>query len=314
MVRPTSPGPHQRPVADLRSYAQSLALASAVLLLGTATFAQTVEPGQPCMGCHKPRATTIDPDRYALSVHAALDCTTCHADGFGKFPHEAKGGDAPDCMTCHAGVDTPPFDFVHIEQGVRESVHAAMFGGDFHCTNCHSPHYFIPATRMSNAPAAARIANAPCLHCHADGDGAGPDLTKLADQHQWLPHWELHLSEAPCIGCHTEREQRADAPHAKLEAQRTAHVVLPRAQALRDCVGCHSQDSVLVTKLYAHLARQERAERGWLNAVLFNNAYLVGATRNWWLDWATVAVTAMVVIGIAIHAAGRWLAVRSRRK
>ncbi|HVO26397.1 MAG TPA: hypothetical protein VMW56_22515 [Candidatus Margulisiibacteriota bacterium] len=300
---------------QFRAYA--LALASALVLLGTTTLAQTVEPGQPCMGCHKPRDTMIDPDRYARSVHASLDCTACHADGFGKFPHEAKRADAPDCMTCHAGVATPPYDFVHIEQGVQQSVHAKMAGGEFRCTNCHSPHYFVPATRMTDAPAAVRIANEPCLHCHAEGDTTGggrPSVTKLAKQHQWLPHWELHLSGAPCIACHTAREQRAGATNAALEAQRTAHVVLPKEQALRDCAGCHSKNSVLMTKLYDYLAWQERAERGWLNAVLFNNAYLVGATRNWWLDWATMALTAMTVLGVAIHGAGRWLAARSRRK
>jgi len=302
-------------MSRFRAYA--LSLASALVLLGTTSLAQTVEPGQPCMGCHKPRDTTIDPDRYAQSVHASLDCPTCHADGFTKFPHEAKRTDAPECMTCHSGVDTPPYDFANIEKGVQESVHAKIAGGEFRCTNCHSPHYFIPATRMTDAPAAVRIANEPCLHCHADGDGSGsarPALTKLANQHQWLPHWELHLGGAPCIACHTLREQRADAANAALEAQRTLHIVLPASQALRECVGCHSKSSLLVTKLYAHLAWEERAERGWLNAVLFNNAYLTGATRNWWLDLATLAMTVMTVVGIAIHATGRWLGARARRK
>jgi len=270
------------------------------------------------MGCHKPRDTIIDPDRYARSVHASLDCNTCHADGFATFPHQAKRADAPECMTCHAGVDTPPYDFVHIQQGVQASIHAQMAGGEFACTNCHSPHYFVPATRMSDTPSAVRIANEPCLHCHAEGDASGgagqPSVAKLATQHQWLPHWQLHLLNAPCIACHTTGDQRADAANPKLEAQRTLHVVLPKEQALRDCVGCHSKNSVLVSKLYAYLSLKEQTERGWLNAVLFNNAYLVGATRNRWLDWATVALTAATVGGVAIHAAGRWLGARLRRK
>jgi len=292
-------------------------LMGAVMLLGTTALAQTVEPGQPCMGCHKPRDTIIDPDRYAQSVHGSLECDTCHADGFAKFPHEAKRTDAPECMTCHVGVDTPPYDFVHIQEGVQQSIHAQIAGGDFACTNCHSPHYFVPATRMSDSPSAVRIANEPCLRCHAEGDAGGagrPSVIKLATPHQWLPHWQLHLLNAPCIACHTTREQRADAADPKLEAQRTLHIILPKDQALRDCVGCHSQNSVLVSKLYAYLSWKERAERGWLNAVLFNNAYLVGATRNRWLDWATLALTSMTVVGVAIHGTGRWLCARLRRK
>lgn len=70
---------------------------------------------------------------------------------------------------------------------------------------------------------------------------------------------------------------------------------------------------MLVTKLYSHFASKERAERGWLNAILFNNAYVVGATRNRWLDWGTVALTSLTVLGVAMHATGRWLGARLRR-
>jgi hypothetical protein len=294
----------------------ALLLASAIGFLGTPALAQTaVEPGQPCMRCHTPRDTSIDKQRFERSVHAGFECTVCHADGFGTFPHGAKRADAPDCMTCHSDTHGAPYDFVDIADAVKRSVHADMMGGDFPCTSCHSPHYFVPPTRMSGAAAALRLANEPCLRCHADtGEGGLPDLSKLAEPHAWLPHWDLHVSKAPCIACHTARDQRLGATNAALEAQRTAHVVLPRAQALRDCVGCHSADSVLMSKLYAHLARKEQAERGWLNVVLFNDAYLVGATRNRWLDLAALALVAILVGGVAIHGAGRWLAARARRR
>lgn len=300
-----------------RSRTHVLSLIGAVLALFTPALVHSAEPGQPCMGCHRPRETTIDPDRYAESVHRNVACPACHADGFASFPHEARAAAAPDCMSCHGGVDTAPYDFVHIEKGVQASVHTRMAGGTFRCSNCHSPHYFVPATRMTDAAAAARRANGSCLHCHVGDEAAAaapPALGRVARQHQWLPHWQLHLSAAPCIACHTSREQRPDATSAALDAQRMAHVVLPATQAQRDCVGCHSQNSLLVTKLYAYLAWKERAERGWLNAVLFNNAYVTGATRNWWLDWATLIMTGMTIVGIALHAAGRWLGARARRR
>jgi hypothetical protein len=70
---------------------------------------------------------------------------------------------------------------------------------------------------------------------------------------------------------------------------------------------------MLATKLYSHLALKERAEEGWLNAVLFNNAYLIGATRNRWLDWAMWILAGLTIFGVGAHAAGRWVGARMRR-
>jgi hypothetical protein len=70
----------------------------------------------------------------------------------------------------------------------------------------------------------------------------------------------------------------------------------------------------MVTKLYTHLALKERAENGWVNAMLFNNAYLTGATRNQWLDWGTFAIAGLVLLLLAAHGAGRWLFAHFRSK
>jgi hypothetical protein len=70
----------------------------------------------------------------------------------------------------------------------------------------------------------------------------------------------------------------------------------------------------MVTKLYTHLALKERAENGWVNAILFNNAYLTGATRNKWLDWGTLGITALVLLLLGAHGTGRWLFAHFRSK
>ena len=269
-------------------------------------MAQTGGQGPTCMECHKPRDTTIDPVQFARSVHASLDCSSCHSDGFNKFPHTSTRAAMPDCIDCHSGsVVSPTIDFDKISQGVQASVHVKMVDAAFRCTNCHSPHYFIPASRMTNASTARAVANQSCLRCHAAGDTASAQqlaFRNLVEKHRLFPHWELHIQENACVACHTPR------------GEQTIHLVLPKSEALRDCSACHAKNSLLATKLYTHLALKERAEHGWVNAIVINNAYLTGATRNKWLDWGSFGLAGLVVLGVGAHGAGRWLFARLRRK
>jgi len=66
-------------------------------------------------------------------------------------------------------------------------------------------------------------------------------------------------------------------------------------------------------KLYTHLALKERAENGWVNAMLFNNAYLTGATRiSGWIG--NFCDRGLVLLLLAAHGAGRWLFATSGAK
>jgi hypothetical protein len=71
---------------------------------------------------------------------------------------------------------------------------------------------------------------------------------------------------------------------------------------------------MLATKLYAHLALKERAQYGFVNAILFNNAYLTGANRNKWLDWGAFGLAGLVLLGVAAHGLGRWAFADFRRR
>jgi Cytochrome c3 len=269
-----------------------------------AAMAQASGREPSCMDCHKPRDTTIDPVQFARSVHGALDCTTCHTEGFEKFPHPSSRAAMPNCIDCHSGPATPTIDFDKIAEEVKASVHVKLVDPAFRCTNCHSPHYFIPTSRMTDASEAILVANKSCLGCHAAGDNPTAKQTAvkaLAEKHRVFPHWELHIQRNACVACHTPRDQQ------------TVHLILPKSGALRDCAACHAQNSLLATKLYRFLATKERTERGWVNAILFNSAYLTGAIRNKWLDWGTVVLAGLVLLGVAAHGAGRWLFARWRR-
>jgi formate-dependent nitrite reductase cytochrome c552 subunit len=112
--------------------------------------------------------------------------------------------------------------------------------------------------------------------------------------------WDLHTTAARCVDCHTEGKEE------------TIHRILPAARAQRDCVQCHSRDSLLLRKLYKHAADKERSEGGLVNSVIYNEAYLIGATKYEWLDKLSLGVFLAMLGGIALHAIGRVLASRKR--
>lgn len=256
------------------------------------------------MECHRPNHVAIDPDRYARSVHGTLDCTTCHSEGVDKFPHTAHLQNAPDCRDCHSGT-SGSIDFGKIEQEFQASVHVTVVDPAFRCTNCHSPHYFVPASRMTDVSEAITFANQSCLHCHASGDTLAARqaaFEALAEKHSLFPHADMHLNRVTCVACHAAN------------AKESLHLIAPKSEAVRDCVACHAKNSMLVTKLYMHLALKERAEYGWANAIFLNNAYLTGANRNRWLDLGTLLLALLTAIGASAHGIGRLIFVYLRRK
>lgn len=280
-----------------------LAFFVCAILPAPRALAQSAGQAPPCMQCHGPNRVVIDPDRYARSVHAALDCTTCHAEGVDKFPHTTHIENIPDCKDCHSGI-SGSIDFGRIEQEFQASVHVAK-DPSFRCTSCHSPHDFVPASRMTNVSEAIAAANRSCLRCHAPG--ASPTARQsaaeaLAEKHNLFPHADLHMQRVTCVACHTA------------DGQEKLHLIAPKSQAVRDCVDCHAQNSMLLTKLYTHLALRERAEYGWANAIFFNNAYLTGANRNRWLDSGTLLLALLTAMGAAAHAIGRLISAYFRRR
>jgi hypothetical protein len=265
-----------------------------------------------CMDCHQGNAQSqrggieIDPQRFQAATHSAIGCTGCHMEGFAEFPHKGKKADAPDCTLCHSGDASPPYNRALIEQDMKQSIHVQLVDPQFACTNCHYPHYFRPVRKMGSIAEAVTTGNRVCMECHAKADAStGTDeknaWQQLAAKHTWIPMWEMHTKAARCVDCHTPGKED------------TIHRILPAAQAQRDCVSCHSRDSILLHKLYKHVAKEERDKNGILNAVIFNNAYMIGATKSAWMEQGSLILFAAALAGIGIHAALRWAASRRRK-
>jgi formate dehydrogenase gamma subunit len=113
-----------------------------------------VNPDSDCLTCHgqkdlksdSGRSIFVDAAKHQASVHASLDCTTCHTD-IKEFPHPKRIAKV-NCASCH---EEAPKDVAH-------SVHGLL--GREACTSCHGiAHNIAPA---------AEVSPKQCATCHAE--------------------------------------------------------------------------------------------------------------------------------------------------
>lgn len=283
--------------------------------------AQVREANSACLDCHAadpsgppdhPQANAsparkrrvappIDAALLQSSVHAELACTECHGNAQAKWPHE-KGVEAKSCPRCHK-----PFART-IQPEFERSVHALQSPDSFKCVSCHDPHSMRKAESLGSERRIAAHDNAMCLACHNSDQIYGaytqtprPDLLR---SHSWQPNPSLHWSAVRCIDCHTPDKSGGTV----------SHQILPKEQAARLCVDCHSTEPSLLTRLYRHEVVEQRAAAvGFINSYILTQAYVLGVTRNRYLDWASLALLLTVLAAIAGHGLIR-IATRSLRQ
>ncbi|MBF0162629.1 MAG: nitrate reductase [Magnetococcales bacterium] len=274
---------------------------------------------QACLRCHGMKSMAyqdpvtgglrnlaIDPAAMAASSHAKLTCRACHGAGFESFPHfsETKK-ESLSCLECHKGKDGFPYVlFESIEKGFMRSVHAQALPDRFTCFSCHNPHAFhgLSQTRVRDMPEQVRQDNGICLNCHSNQEQirvlTGRAFPGLLNMHAWLPDLQRHWRTVRCVECHTSSTRPQD------------HFILDKRFALRDCVACHSRNSVLLKKLYLYRSSEERQKAGFIHSLVMNNAYIIGMTRNLWLDWAGGLLLGLTLLGLLGHGMARWLVAR----
>ena len=254
-----------------------------------------------CLACHAANpenlGSGINSETFTASVHASLGCRMCHSTGYSGFPHTAtEEQKAGDCTACHRG-SGEPYHFSWIANEVKASIHGRMVSEDFGCTECHDPHNVLPVHRAVDFHAAIAEANQKCLACHGrEGEAAQESerhsLDHLIEVHSFLPQLERHANSARCVECHTPgREQ-------------TVHLILSSNSAVRDCVECHTANSAMLEKLYRHRAEEER-QGNFVNSVILNNYYMVGATQNTRLDYVMWGIFGLSLLGICVHGVAR---------
>ena len=248
----------------------------------------------------------IDSSLYYTSNHKTFVCIDCHSMDYETFPHagELRMEEKYTCLDCHEGdEDYAEFHFERIDEEYQESVHSTKHSEDFTCWMCHNPHsYKINAREGLDIKEIIHYDNDICLSCHANLDKyqlisslANPNIL---DTHEWLPNQALHFQSVRCIECHAEIQ----------EDMLIAHNIKTKEDAVKICVECHSQNSLLMASLYKFQTQEKRNKYGFLNAAVFvSDSYIIGANRNIFLNIGSLIIFGMVIFGIAIHATLRMI-------
>lgn len=266
-------------------------------------------PPRPNMDLEKLADALMDPFLYEKSQHNGMACKTCHGKGYVEYPH-AKGAQAKilDCDECHAQLA------FRVKAQFDNSVHAKNLSDRFNCNTCHDPHVDRLAKELGDPQQIVAQDNGKCLECHdsdlkfAEYGGSLPKEKARPDMdaiHEFLPNTKRHWQAVRCVECHTP-----ESTHSKLAL---SHEILDKEKAQRDCVTCHSQDTALRTRLYRHMAQEETSKMGFLNSAVLGNTYVIGATRNVYLDRLALWLVGLTISGIALHGFLRILASLFRR-
>ena len=242
----------------------------------------------------------LDRNEFYNSVHWSFSCTDCHSYDYFEFPHplSLRFEEYLNCIDCHGYDDNfAKYKFEEIEVDHMKSTHYQTSDGEFHCWNCHDPHSYKLLSRSSeNLTEVILESNLSCLKCHGNTDVfellSDKKLGNIIPQHDWLPNQELHFQSVRCIECHTEVN----------DSLLIAHNIMSSDSAVRNCVECHSQNSLLMGSLYKFQSKETRLESGFKNgAIIHNNSYVIGANRSRLLNVVSVLLFGLTLLVMAVH-------------
>jgi predicted CXXCH cytochrome family protein len=242
----------------------------------------------------------IERDEFYHSVHWSFNCLDCHQPGYSEYPHSLDMKFEPPymCLDCHGYDETyARYKFEDIETEHIKSAHYTLTDGDFSCWSCHDPHtYQVLARENMDIAAVVRNSNNMCLVCHGDplkfGLVSDKEPTEVIETHDWLPNQRLHFSAVRCIDCHTEIN----------DSLLVSHNMRPADEAVKDCVSCHSGNSILMGTLYKYQSKESRKQLGFINAaIISNNSYVVGANRSRLMNIGSLLIFGLTLGVVLVH-------------
>ncbi|MCB9849765.1 MAG: cytochrome c3 family protein [Phycisphaerales bacterium] len=194
-----------------------LACAAVVVALTASTNSAFAQDNAFCLECHgrdrnlvgtrgdRQVSLFVDLEQFNKSVHADLDCVTCHEDlEDTELPHKFDLARV-DCTMCHDEAAEEFAESIHGQRLEEEDPLAPR------CQDCHGNHYIVP---LSDPKSAVAPFNVPqmCAQCHAEG--APVERAYDIPQDQILKRYtqSIHgeglfkqglVVTAVCTSCHT---------------------------------------------------------------------------------------------------------------
>jgi len=238
-------------------------------------------------------------NEFYSANHKSFACIDCHAAEYDTFPHSGtlRMESSYNCIDCHGNDEKfAKYNFEGIEKEFQQSAHYTANSDAFTCWKCHNPHsYKISIRNSQNINQSIAYDNQICLNCHSDFERFQLLTTKkeidLLQKHEWLPNQALHFSQVRCIECHARLN----------DSLLVAHRIVPKDKSVKRCVECHSQNSLLLSSLYKYQAKENRIQSGFLNAIILNNAFVIGANRNIMLNKISFVIFIITLALILIH-------------
>ena len=240
----------------------------------------------------------IDRKKFYEANHKSFSCTDCHSEDYTKFPHpgQLRMGMSYNCLDCHGGDEKfAKFRFEEIDADYHKSVHLKLEDEGFTCWSCHNPHeYKISIRDSKNLKETILYDNNICLACHSNYNRfrllSDKEEVNIMKKHDWLPDLAAHFRSVRCIECHSEVN----------DSILVSHQIMPKEDAVRRCNECHSKNSLLMSSLYK-FQYQGKSRAGFLNGIILNQSYVIGANRNEYLEWISFVIFIIVLIVIGIH-------------
>jgi hypothetical protein len=256
------------------------------------------------LGAEKKQSMCIDNrinrNEFYNSVHWSFACLDCHSDEYNTFPHalSLRFEEYWTCLDCH-GYDNnfAQYQFEKIDEEHMKSVHYTATDGNFSCWECHDPHTYKLLTRNTeNVSEVILESNNMCLKCHGNEEKfallSTRELGDVIPKHDWLPNQNLHFQAVRCIECHSEIN----------DSLLVSHNIMSSENAVKNCVDCHSSNSILMGTLYKYQAKESRSRFGFINgAIIKNDAYVIGANRSSWLNIASLIIFGLTLGAIIVH-------------
>ncbi len=237
-------------------------------------------------------------EEFYKSNHKNFKCTDCHSEQYSTFPHpgELRMEQKFNCIDCHGGDEKyAQYHFEAIDSEYMQSTHFKLQDDGFSCWKCHNPHtYRITVRNSDNVKETISYDNSICLSCHSNFDRfmllTDRKEISILKTHDWLPNQAVHFQNVRCIECHTKINNNI----------LVSHLIRPKAEAVRRCNECHSQNSILMATLYKFQSKEKR-RAGFFNGAILNESYVIGANRNEYLNIFSLIIFIVILGVIGIH-------------